>query len=205
MLLVCLQAQVQPLFSQFPLNCNVSRKLYKGWDTKIVAYRVSAGKWRQAVRRGLAAGLAAAVEHSGSRVCSSGEAAQQDARGRGRHADMRGSTPAPRPMPQAHFRVSRSAQHLISPDDAKAYYGPCSPPPAPCPRPRGFNLEADLFNITPYHRFESFYHYKGDSGAGVGGSRVYVGGWVGGGWRVCVGGGGGGGGGHWVQTAGGDV
>ena len=98
-------------------------------------------------------------------------------------------------MPQAHFRVSRSAQHLISPDDAKAYYGPCSPPPAPCPRPRGFNLEADLFNITPYHRFESFYHYKGDSGAGVGGSRVYVGGWVGGGWRVCVGGGGGGGGG----------
>lgn len=63
---------------------------------------------------------------------------------------------------QAHFRVSRSAQHLIQADDAAAYYGPCDPPPAPCPRPRGFNLEADYFNITPYHRFKEFYRYKGE-------------------------------------------
>ncbi|KAL4430583.1 hypothetical protein ABPG77_005823 [Micractinium sp. CCAP 211/92] len=93
------QAGVLPIFQQFPLECSVANKLYKGWDTKIVAYR-------------------------------------------------------------AHFRVSRSAQHLIQADDAAAYYGPCDPPPAPCPRPRGFNLEADYFNITPYHRFKEFYRYK---------------------------------------------
>lgn len=93
------QARVQPIFTQFPLQCNVTRKLYKGWDTKIVAYR-------------------------------------------------------------AHFRTSRTAQHIISADDAKAYYGPCDPAPAQCARPRGFNLEADLFNITPYHRFPDFYRYK---------------------------------------------
>lgn len=32
--------QVQPIFKQFPLTCNVTNKLYRGWDTKIVAYRV---------------------------------------------------------------------------------------------------------------------------------------------------------------------
>lgn len=34
--------QVQPIFKQFPLTCNVTNKLYRGWDTKIVAFRVSA-------------------------------------------------------------------------------------------------------------------------------------------------------------------
>ena len=35
------QAGVQPLFQQFPLTCSVADKLYKGWDTKVVAFRVS--------------------------------------------------------------------------------------------------------------------------------------------------------------------
>jgi hypothetical protein len=35
------QAEVQPLFQQFPLTCSVADKLYKGWDTKVVAFRVS--------------------------------------------------------------------------------------------------------------------------------------------------------------------
>ncbi len=39
------QAGVLPIFQQFPLECSVANKLYKGWDTKIVAYRVS-GHWR---------------------------------------------------------------------------------------------------------------------------------------------------------------
>lgn len=34
------QAGVPPIFQQFPLQCSVAAKLYKGWDTKIVAYRV---------------------------------------------------------------------------------------------------------------------------------------------------------------------
>jgi hypothetical protein len=34
-------AHVQSLFSQFPLTCDVANKLYKGWDTKVVAFRVS--------------------------------------------------------------------------------------------------------------------------------------------------------------------
>lgn len=79
---------------------------------------------------------------------------------------------APHLPKQAHFRVSRSSQHLIQPDDAAAYYGPCDPPPAKCPRPRGFNLEADLFNITPYHRFKEFYRYKGKDRAGQAGEGV---------------------------------
>ena len=38
------QAGVLPLFQQFPLTCSVADKLYKGWDTKVVAFRVS-GWW----------------------------------------------------------------------------------------------------------------------------------------------------------------
>ncbi|KAI7843139.1 hypothetical protein COHA_003310 [Chlorella ohadii] len=93
------QANVQSIFKQFPLACNVTNKLYRGWDTKIVAYR-------------------------------------------------------------AHFRASRGAQHIISPDLARAYYGPCAAPPAPCARPRAFNLDTDLFNVTPYYRFKANYLYK---------------------------------------------
>lgn len=63
--------------------------------------------------------------------------------------------------PQAHFRPSRGAQHIISPDLARAYYGPCAAPPAACARPRAFNLELDLFNVTPYYRFKANYLYKG--------------------------------------------
>ncbi|KAI3425963.1 hypothetical protein D9Q98_007933 [Chlorella vulgaris] len=92
-------AHVQSLFSQFPLTCDVANKLYKGWDTKVVAFR-------------------------------------------------------------AHFRTSRGSQHLIEPDDAKAYYGPCEPPPASCARPRGINLDKDLYSQTPYHRFADKYRYK---------------------------------------------
>ncbi len=64
--------------------------------------------------------------------------------------------------PQAHFRASRGAQHIISPDLARAYYGPCAAPPAPCARPRAFNLDTDLFNVTPYYRFKANYLYKGE-------------------------------------------
>ena len=63
--------------------------------------------------------------------------------------------------PQAQFRTSRGSQHLIEPDDAAAYYGPCPRPPGPCARPRGINLNTDLFNMTPYHRFKDNYRYKG--------------------------------------------
>lgn len=62
---------------------------------------------------------------------------------------------------QAHFRTSRGAQHIVSPDLARAYYGPCAAPPAPCARPRAFNLDTDLFNVTPYYRFKANYLYKG--------------------------------------------
>lgn len=69
---------------------------------------------------------------------------------------------APHPVPpQAHFRPSRGGQHIISPDLARAYYGPCAAPPAACARPRAFNLDLDLFNITPYYRFKANYLYKG--------------------------------------------
>lgn len=81
--------------------------------------------------------------------------------------------PSP-PHLQAHFRVSRAAQHLIQADDAAAYYGPCDPPPAKCPRPRGFNLEADYFNITPYHRFKEFYRYKGEPRRAPGGRQAHA-------------------------------
>jgi hypothetical protein len=33
-------AGVASLFAQFPLTCSVARKLYKGWDSKVVAFRV---------------------------------------------------------------------------------------------------------------------------------------------------------------------
>ncbi|EFN55566.1 hypothetical protein CHLNCDRAFT_134048 [Chlorella variabilis] len=92
-------AGVAPLFQQYPLACQVANKLYKGWDTKVVAFR-------------------------------------------------------------AHHRTSRGSQHLVEADDARAYYGTCDPPPAKCARPRGINLDLDLFNQTPYHRFADKYRYK---------------------------------------------
>ena len=57
-------------FDQFPLTCDVSAKLYKGWATKIVAYRVSragAGAQRShgsgAWRRGWAHAAGRAARH----------------------------------------------------------------------------------------------------------------------------------------------
>ena len=76
---------------------------------------------------------------------------------------------------QAHLRASRGNQHIIEADDAAAYFGPCSTASSsasapPCARPRGFNLDADLFSLTPYHRFKESYRYKGAGGAGGCGS-----------------------------------
>lgn len=90
------EARVQTLFKQYPLTCDVTNKLYKGWDTKVIAFR-------------------------------------------------------------AYLRPSRGYQHIIEANDAAAYFGPCDPPPAKCARPRGINLDLDLYNQTPYHRMEDKY------------------------------------------------
>lgn len=81
---------------------------------------------------------------------------------------------------QSYFRVTRSAQHIVDADSARAYYGPCAPPPAPCARPRGFNLEASHYNMTPYHRFKTNYLYKGEGWVLCGGGEAERG------WCCCA-------------------
>lgn len=165
--------QVQSIFKQFPLACNVTNKLYRGWDTKIVAYRVRA--WCDLFMAGFSTGRCkrwaaevGSVEQmpvceqvaSGAVLWPADTAAYSACLGYATNTPCLGRPPNP-PSPQAHLRTSRGAQHIISPDLARAYYGPCAAPPTPCARPRAFNLDTDLFNVTPYYRFKANYLYKG--------------------------------------------
>lgn len=62
---------------------------------------------------------------------------------------------------RAYLRAGRANHKIVTPDAARAYYGPCTDlaPGVKCPRGRNINLDADFFNLTPYHRYEEHYRY----------------------------------------------
>lgn len=151
-----LPPQVPTIFAQFPLACDVTSKVNKGWERKIVAFKV------RRRRRVQMAGRPALHGHEGVGGMSGAAVA----------VPPPSVTPPARPpvhAPQMHFRPTVDRRSLVSADDAEAYYGACEAPPKPCARPRGLNLDVSYVNITPYARFKANYQYKGERcGEGIG-------------------------------------
>lgn len=69
-----------------------------------------------------------------------------------------------------YLRSGRANHRIVEPDVARAYFGPCTPG-VKCPRGRNINLDLDLFNLTPYHRYEDQFKYAGTPADAHGGAH----------------------------------
>lgn len=94
--------ETESLFKQYPLTCQVVKRLYRGWTYKVVAFK-------------------------------------------------------------NYLRSGRANHLIISPDKARAYFGPCSDS-SKCPRGRNIDVfNSDLYALTPYSWYSHRYRYKNTS------------------------------------------